>query len=113
MNDNEQESIVREIRSKYVQDPMLSQLRTLDAKVHRPVYVFSYAYGIAGFILLVIGAFLAINDIQTPSLLGVVIGLIGLAMVCSTYTIYKGIVKVRRAKHAAEVLDLCNKIMNE
>lgn len=113
MNINEQESFVRDIRSKYVQSPMLAQLRALDAKVHRPVYVFAYAFGVAGILLLAAGACLALQANENQSALGYVIGLIGLAMVSSTYSIYKIIVKARRAKHAKEVLDLCDKIMKE
>ena len=120
MNKNDQQFIAQKIRTQYMekQSTELDALRALDAKVKRPVNVFSYIFGSisalimgAGMSLVMteIGAVLGIANAMVP---GIIIGVVGLAMALVNYPIHKAMLKSRKSKYADEILALSDKIMN-
>ena len=121
MNKNDQQFIAQKIRTQYMdkESTDLDALRALDAKVKRPANVFSYVFGSisalimgAGMSLVMteIGTILGIDNAMVP---GIVIGVVGLAMVLVNYPIYKAMMKSRKQKYANEILTMSDKIMND
>ncbi len=118
MNKNDQEFLVQKIRTQYMEKAPseLDALRELDSKVKRPAYVFAYLFGSISAIIMGAGMSLVMTDIaetvgiQNPMLLGIVIGVAGMAMAIANYPIYKGILGARRKKYADKIIELSDKI---
>lgn len=126
MNKNDQDFLVQKIRTQYTEkeNTQLDELKALDKKVKKPANVFAYTFGIIGSLVLGSGMSLAMNVIEPGTyfgitinenmmLPGILIGLLGIAMVGANYPIYKAILNSRKNKYAAEIISLSNKIMKE
>lgn len=115
MNKNEQSVIAQEIRAQYMekQTNELDELRALDARVKRPANIFGYTFGLIGSLVLGTGMSMAMKVIGSSMLLGVGIGIVGMAMVSLCYPIYKAILKRRKEEYADEILALSEKLMNK
>ena len=116
---NNQTAIVEKIHNDYTptQPSQIDELRALDKAVKRPANIFAYTFGTIGSLILGTGMCLAMKIIgaATPLLMpvGIGVGLVGLAMVSANYFLYKKLLTKRKAKYAAEVLALSNKILGE
>lgn len=88
----------------------------------RPALVFYYVFGTIYALVLGMGMSLVMDVIEASAycdisigkntmISGVVIGLAGILMVITNYTIYKGILGVRRKKYADKIVALSDKIM--
>ena len=87
----------------------LDELRALDKKVKTPAIVFVYIFSVLGALILGTGMCLAVNIIGKTTLfmlIGVVVGLVGIAMCIATYPIYKRILEKRKRKYAKEILKM-------
>ena len=108
---------VENIRSQYEpkseQLTKLEQLRKLDRKVRRPASLFAYVFGAAGALVLGTGMCLAMKIIANMMVLGIVVGVIGIAMVSANYFIYKAILAHRKKKYAQSVLQLSDELLNQ
>ncbi len=121
MNLNDQRFLAERIRTQYVgkTSTELDALRALDKKVKRPANIFSYVFGSIGAVIMGSGMSLVMTDIAatigipSPMALGIVVGVIGLAMAVVNYPIYKGILTKRKQKYASEILSLSEKIMKQ
>ena len=121
MNKNDQEFLVRKIRTQYTekQHTEIDELKALDAKVKRPSNVFAYTFGSISAIIMGAGMSLVMTDIGaivgiTGALVpGIAVGVVGLGMALLTYPMYKGILNSRKKKYGAEILALSEKIMNK
>ena len=122
MNKNNPQLMAQKIRTQYVEKEAseLDALRALDAKVKRPANVFAYVFGSISAIIMGAGMSLIMTDMAEllglgidPMIPGIVIGVVGMAMALVNYPIYKAIMKSRKSKHAAEILRLSDKIMNQ
>ena len=119
MNKNNQQFMAQKIRTQYMEKPSteLDALRRLDAKVKRPATVFAYVFGSISAIVMGAGMSLVMTDIgallgMTDTLLpGIVIGIVGLVMVLTTYPIYKRILNSRKKKYAGKIMELSDRIM--
>ena len=117
MKDKEFE--VEKIRSQYTdqEHTELDALKALDAKVKKPANVFGYTYGSIGAIVMGAGMSLVMTDIgamlgMTKTMVpGIVIGILGLAMVLTTYPIHKKILTSRKKKYAGKILELSERVM--
>ena len=109
---------VEKIRSQYMETEHteLDELKALDAKVKKPANVFGYTYGSIGTVIMGAGMSLVMTDIGkvigltsalTP---GIAVGIVGLAMSCTTYPIYKKILNARKKKYAHQILELSDRI---
>ena len=116
-----QENVVQKIRAQYVesQPTELDQLKDLDAKVKKPANVFALIYGSlsaiimgAGMSLVMtdIGSFIGLTDALVP---GIVIGVVGMVLALTTYPIHKAILRSRKKKYAAQILELSEKLMQK
>lgn len=114
----DQEFIVQKIRSQYAENEHteLDALKALDAKVKKPAKVFGCTYGSIGTIVMGSGMSLVMTDIgamlgMTETLIpGIAVGIAGLAMVLTTYPIYKKILNSRKKKYAHQIMELSDRI---
>lgn len=107
------EKLIHEYSSK--EESKLDELKNLDKHVKTPANVFAYIFGIVGSLILGVGMCLAMKVIGGSTALmvvGIVIGVIGIAMVSSTYPIYHVILNRRKNKYAAEILAKSNELLN-
>ena len=106
---------VEAIRQSYTvkEKSDLETLKELDAKVKRPAKVFAYVYGSAASLVLGTGMCLAMKVIGNAMALGIVVGLLGIALTVTTYPLYKAILKARKNRYAKEIVALSNRILNE
>ncbi len=92
-------------------------LRKLDNKAKLPANVFAYTFGIVMSLVLGVGMCLSMEVIGDGStvcmVLGVIIGLVGIAGVSVNYPIYKKILENSKKKYSADILALANQIVEE
>ena len=120
MNKNDQQFMAQKIRMQYVEKESceLDALRALDTKVKRPASIFAYTFGSIGAVIMGTGMSLVMTELgailgmESAMIPGIVIGVIGLAMALATYPIFKRILAKSRKKHAKEILELSDKIIN-
>ena len=114
----DKEFMVEKIRSQYTEQEHteLDDLKALDAKVKRPARIFGYTYGSIGAVVMGagmslvmtdIGAILGMNETLIP---GIVVGIAGLIISCTTYPIYKKILTSRKKKYAHQIMELSERI---
>jgi len=119
MNNNEIKT-VEKIRSNYEErkTSKLDELKALDRKTKRPAEVFAYIFGCLAAIIMGSGMSLVMTDIgsyvgiQNPLVPGVIVGVIGLFMSLTNYSIFKRILSSRREKFADEIIRLSDEIKN-
>ena len=112
---------VRRIRQKYQlqEEDKMNQLRKLDASVTQKATVGSLVIGIIGALVMGSGMSLAMTNLgerlglpgTVGMILGIVIGIVGIVLVCLAYPIYNSIVKKEREKVAPEILRLTDELM--
>ena len=113
------EFVVEKIRSQYTEaeHTELDALKALDAKVKKPANVFGYTYGSISAIVMGAGMSLVMTDIgamlgMAETLIpGIAVGILGLAMSCTTYPIYKKILNSRKKKYAGKIMELSDRVM--
>ena len=115
MKRNDQKFLVEQIKTKYIEEPHMhiEKLKELDRKVKKPATVFGWLFGIVGSLVLGTGMSLAMKVIGDSMAMGIVIGLIGILMVCVNYPIYKVIFAARKKKYADEIIRLSNRILED
>lgn len=118
----EQEEI-KAIRQKYVPqertEDKMEQLRRLDASVTQKASIYSLVVGIIGALILGTGMSLAMTELgemiglqgRTALLTGILIGMIGIVLVCIAYPIYNRMIKKEREKIAPEIIRLTDELM--
>ena len=118
----EQEEI-KAIRKKYTApeqtEDKMAQLRRLDAGVYSKATTAALVIGIIGALIMGIGMSLAMTDVgKTLGLLGsiamltgIVIGIVGITLVCVAYPIYNRVLKKEREKIAPEMIRLTDELM--
>lgn len=119
----EEQAELRKIREKYTaptqSENKMEQLRRLDAGVTQKATSVSLALGIIGALILGFGMSLAMTELgaifgteRTISMLiGIVVGIIGIVLVCLAYPTYNRIVKKEREKIAPEIMRLTDELM--
>ena len=121
MNNKDQEFLVQKIRSQYTEkeNTELDELKRLDAKVKRPANVFAYIFGSIGAIVMGAGMSLVMTDIgaklgfvgNVTMLVGILVGIVGIVLVCVAYPLYNYTVKKEREKIAPEIIRLTDELM--
>lgn len=117
----EQEEI-KAIRKKYSapeEEDKMTQLRRLDATVTQKATTVSLVFGIVGALILGLGMSFAMTDLggilghfsQMAMLLGIIIGIVGIVLVCVAYPIYNRIVKKEQERIAPEIIRLTDELM--
>ena len=92
-------------------------LRKLDNHAKLPANTFAYTFGVITALLLGVGMCLSMKVIGDGSaiftVLGVVVGVIGIAGVSVNYPIYKKILERSKKKYSADIIALANEIAAE
>lgn len=115
---SERERIVKEIAQGYEpkEKTKYDELIALNRKVELPAYIFAYGFGIIASLILGLGMCLAMQVIGTGiplMVLGIVIGIIGIALVSVNYPIFLAIMKSRKKKFAEKVISLSDELLNK
>ena len=116
----EQEEI-KKIRERY-EEPKekpidkIEQLRRLDASVTRKGTVISLVLGVLGTLLMGTGMSLAMTDIgaslgNLALIIGIILGVIGIAILSLAYPAYNLIVKREKKKIAPEIIRLADELI--
>ncbi len=107
-----QQEEIKKIREKYLpkEANKMEQLRRLDESVTRKGTVFSLVVGIIGTLVLGVGmcCCLVWTDFFA---VGIVVGLVGIAIVSVAYPLYNYITKKEREKIAPEIIRLTDELM--
>lgn len=108
---------VQFIRSQYEakseQQTKTDALCALDRKVRRPAAIAAYVIGAVGTLVLGTGMCLAMKVIGDLMPLGIAIGVVGIAIVCANYFVYKKILERRKKKYADQIIALSDEILNQ
>ena len=117
---------VRAIRKKYTPtEPEdvdnITLLRNIDSEVTRKATVRALTTGVMGALLMGTGMSMLMTDISSKAgldsgislLIGIVIGMVGLIIMCVTYPLYNHILERERARVADEVIRLSDELLGE
>ena len=95
-------------------DSKVIALRKLDARAKLPATVFTYSVGMISALIAGVGMCLSMNVIGNGSsvsfVLGVIIGLVGLAGMGINYPVYKKMLARGKQKYAFEIMQLAREI---
>jgi predicted glycosyltransferase len=118
----EQEEI-KTIRKKYVEEEQtedkMSLLRRLDAAVTQKATTIALVFGVIGVLIMGIGMSLAMTEIgemigllgSMSMLVGILIGIVGIILVCMAYPVYNRIIRKERKKIAPKIIKLTDELM--
>lgn len=103
---------IEHIRSKYLpkDDDKMELLRKLDRDVTKPGTIWSIAVGVVGCLILGIGMSCIMVWGDTLFVPGIVIGIVGIAMIAVAYPIYQKITKKQREKLVPQILALTEEL---
>ena len=104
---------VKSIRQKYIQpeEDKMEHLRRLDRSFNKKGTKVSIIIGIIGILLLGVGMFCTIVWQEMWFIPGIIIGLIGIAVIAAAYPIYSSVTKNERAKIAPEIIRLTDDLL--
>ncbi len=109
------ESIVNEYSNK--ETSKVVALKKLDKKAKRPSDIFAYTFGVISSLVLGVGMCLCMGQIGGGTtiafILGIAVGLIGIAGCSVTYPIYKALRKKGKEKYAEDIMLLAKEIAEQ
>ena len=107
----EQEEI-RKIRAKYIpkEADKMEQLRRLDENVTKKATIYSLITGIIGALILGVGMCCCMVW-DGLFIIGIVVGILGIAVLSLAYPLYNYIIKKEREKIAPEIIRLSDELM--
>ncbi len=109
---------IKKIKDQYAkkESTPLDKLKDLNKKVRTKPTVFAYVFGSISSLVLGTGMCLAMKvigaELSFVMPLGICVGLLGILGVSLTYKIYKKMLARKKEKHAPEILELSDKILN-
>jgi hypothetical protein len=104
---------VERIRNAYIspEEDKLEQLRRLNAKVYQQGIIASMSVGIIGTLILGVGMTCVL--VWEQMVLGIIVGVVGLAVLGIAYPLNNKLVNKRKAELGPEIIKLSNEILNE
>lgn len=103
---------INRIRKKYVPaEDKMEQLRRLDAGVTEKATAASIAVGVTGSLVMGVGMCCAMVWQGMWFIPGILIGLLGLAILAAAYPVYQKVVKKERKKIAPEIISLTDELL--
>ena len=108
------ESIAKDYAPK--ESSKIVALKKLDNKAKLPATVFTYSFGIISALVFGTGMCLAMQVIgsgMAGMVLGIVVGVVGLAGCCVNHPIYKKMLEKGKAKYAYEIVELARQISEQ
>lgn len=116
---NTNKVVAERIASEYAvkEENKLVALKKLDAKAKKPAFIFAYVFG--GIMALVLGTGMCltmgkIGDGSTNYMvIGIIVGLIGIAGASINYPIYKKILNASKRKYSNDIMILAKEVAEE
>ena len=108
------ESIAKDYAPK--ESSKIVALKKLDHKAKLPATIFTYSFGIISALVFGTGMCLAMQVIGSGlagMVLGIVVGIVGLAGCGVNYPIYKKMLEKSKAKYAYEIVELARQISEQ
>lgn len=107
-----QQEEIQNIRKKYLpkEEDKMEQLRRLDQSVTKKGTGISILVGIIGCLVMGVGMCCTMVWMEHLFVPGVILGLIGIAILAAAYPLYKRIVKKEREKLAPQILKLTEEL---
>ena len=108
------ESIAKDYAPK--ESSKIVALKKLDSKAKLPATIFTYSFGIVSTLVFGTGMCLAMQVIGSGlvgMVLGIVVGIVGLAGCGVNYPIYKKMLEKGKAKYAYEIVELARQISEQ
>lgn len=104
---------IEKIRNKYMgkEEDKMEQLRKLDQSVERPGTITSIVMGVIGTLIMGTGMSLAMVWGGALILLGILIGVMGIAVLALAYPVYKSMTKKQKEKLAPQILALSEELL--
>ena len=92
----------------------MDELKALDKKAKQTPKVFAYVFGSIGALVLGFGMCVAMQVILADLMVvGIVIGLIGIAMVSVNYSIYQKMLASSKRKYKERIEKISNELLNK
>ena len=95
----------------------VAALRKLDARAKLPANIFTYTFGVTSALLLGVGMCLTMGQIGGGTagsfVLGIIVGVIGLAGAGVNYPVYKKLLARGKQKYAYEIMELAREISEQ
>lgn len=103
------------IRQKYMprEESKLEELKRLDHSVQQSGMLESLSVGVTGCLVFGLGLCLAMKVIGDSMLLGVIVGIIGAAIMIPAYPIYRAVSAKVRAKLTPRILQLVSELSGD
>lgn len=107
-----QQKEIENIRKKYLpkEENKMETIRSLDKKAEMPGTAASIAIGVIGALLLGIGMCCTMVWSASAFVIGIIVGIVGIAMALLAYPMYKKITKRQREKVADRILTLTSEL---
>lgn len=108
------ESIAKDYAPK--ESSKIVALKKLDSKAKLPATIFTYSFGIVSALVFGTGMCLAMQVIGSGlvgMVLGIAVGIVGLAGCGVNYPIYKKMLEKGKAKYAYEIVELARQISEQ
>ena len=108
------ESIAKDYAPK--ESSKIVALKKLDHKAKLPATIFTYSFGIISALVFGTGMCLAMQVIGSGlagMVLGIIVGIVGLAGCGVNYPIYKKMLEKSKAKYAYEIVELARQISEQ
>lgn len=115
MNEKETKYVESTLKS-YSDKPLtkLDELKNLDKEAKRGPRVFAYVFGSIGSLIMGFGMCIAMGVILSEFIaLGILIGLVGMAMVGFNYSIYKSSLEKNKKKYSERIKALSKELLNK
>lgn len=106
-----QQEEISNILQKYVpqEESTIDKIRRLDKQAEQPGKIASISIGIIGTLLLGV-SMTCTMEWTNFFIIGIVVGMIGIALIMSAYPIFKEITKRQREKIAPQIIELSKKV---
>jgi len=116
MTDIKKQKFVEQIEGRYGENApdKVEELKKLDDKVQTPPKALAYVLGIFGTLVLGVGMCICL-DVITSGLMavGVVVGVVGIALIVANYFIFKAFLSKRKKKYGEQILKLVNELKSD
>jgi len=108
-----QQEEIKKIREKYLpkEADKMEQLRRLDESVTRKGTIVSLVVGIIGTLVMGFGMSCCMVWTDTMLVLGIIVGVVGIAVLSAAYPLYNYVTKKEREKIAPEIIRLSDELM--
>lgn len=107
-----QQKEIDSIRKKYLpkEEDKMETLRKLDKSAEKPGTMIALAIGILGTMLLGVGMCCTMVWSSSLFILGILVGILGIAILATAYPVYKRITHAQRTKIAKKILALTDEL---